>query len=98
MTGRDEPDVPQEPADGTQAAAPRHAETRSKPEISEPMLDVHAPHQTVHSVKSAISVLNTETADQSNEEEEIIQRDAESAEELHRYYVNLGILYASLAK
>jgi hypothetical protein len=51
MTDRAERDVPQEPADSSQVAAPQYAETRSNPEISEPMLDVHAPHQSVHTVK-----------------------------------------------
>jgi hypothetical protein len=51
MTDRAQPDVPQEPANSAQLAAPQDAETRSNPEISEPMLDVHAPHQSVHTVK-----------------------------------------------
>jgi hypothetical protein len=41
----------EEPADSAQVAAPQDAETRSNPEISEPMLDVHAPHQSVHTLK-----------------------------------------------
>ena len=51
MTDRAEPDAPQEPADGTRVAAPQEAETRSNPETWEPMLDVHAPHQPVHTLK-----------------------------------------------
>jgi hypothetical protein len=51
MTDRAEPVVPQEPADSAQVAAPQDAETHSNPEISEPMLDVHAPHETVHTWK-----------------------------------------------
>ena len=50
MTDRAEPAVPQEPADNAQAAAPQNAEPRPIPEIS-PMLDVHAPHQSVHTWK-----------------------------------------------
>jgi hypothetical protein len=52
MTDRAAPDVRQEPADGTPMTAPQDAETRSKPEISEPMLDVDAPHPTVHTWKN----------------------------------------------
>jgi hypothetical protein len=44
-------EIPQNPADGLKAAAPRDAETRSIPEISVPMLDVHAPHQPIHKWK-----------------------------------------------
>ena len=51
MTDRRNPDAPQEPAGGAQATSPRGAETLSTPEISPPMLDVHAPHQTVHTWK-----------------------------------------------
>jgi len=51
MTDRPNPGTPQEPAGGAQATSPRGAETLSTPEISAPMLDVHAPHQTVHTWK-----------------------------------------------
>jgi cold shock CspA family protein len=51
MTERAEPGLPQEPADSGQVSARQTAEIRSNPEISEPMLDVHAPHETVHSWK-----------------------------------------------
>jgi hypothetical protein len=44
-------EMPQEPADSLNAAVPPDAETRSIPEISVPMLDVHAPHQTIHTWK-----------------------------------------------
>jgi hypothetical protein len=121
-------------------------------EIDDTQQRINAAAVSVYAeLQSATSVLNTETADQSNEEEEGIQRDAESAEDqslrlrkpdseseaaenevnarlsghpdlsrltpaqidrleqgfqqaitndrqLHRYYVALGILYASLAK
>ena len=45
------PGTPQEPAGAAHATSPRGAETLSTPEISAPMLDVHAPHQTVHTWK-----------------------------------------------
>lgn len=51
MTDRPNSGMPQEPAVGAQATSPRGAETLSTPEISAPMLDVHAPHQTVHTWK-----------------------------------------------
>jgi len=46
------------------------------------MLDVHAPHQTVHTWKDFFIHIAAITNDR----------------QLHRYYVALGILYASLAK
>ena len=51
MTDRAEPDVPQKPADAAQAAPRKDADTRSNPEIPEPMLDVHAPGRSVHTLK-----------------------------------------------
>jgi hypothetical protein len=51
MTDRAEPDIPKEPGNSAQVAAPQDAETRSDPEISEPMLDVHAPHQSAPTLK-----------------------------------------------
>src|SRR5260370_32997743 len=51
MTDRPNPAAPQEPAGGAQSTSPRGAETLSTTEISASMLDVHAPHQTVHSWK-----------------------------------------------
>jgi hypothetical protein len=48
MADRAEPEIPQEPADGLKAALLPDAETLSTPEISAPMLDVHAPHATLH--------------------------------------------------
>jgi hypothetical protein len=50
MADRPEP-VPQGPADSSQAAVPPVAKSSSNPEVSAPMLDVHAPHQTVHTWK-----------------------------------------------
>lgn len=48
MADRAEPEIPQGPADGLQAALLSDGETLSTPEISAPMLDVLAPHATVH--------------------------------------------------
>ena len=48
MADRAEPDLPQDPTDGLKAALLPDAETLSTPEISTPMLDVHAPDATVH--------------------------------------------------
>jgi hypothetical protein len=38
----------QKPVNSVQVVATRTAETHSNPEIPEPMLDVHAPHESVH--------------------------------------------------
>ena len=43
--------MPQIPADRPKAAAPPDAETRSTSETSAPMLDVHAPHESIHTWK-----------------------------------------------
>jgi len=43
--------MPQIPADSPKAAAPPDAETRSTSETSAPMLDVHAPHESIHTWK-----------------------------------------------
>jgi hypothetical protein len=51
MADRVEPEIPKGHADGLKAAVPPIAETHSTPEISAPMLDVHAPHATVHTWK-----------------------------------------------
>jgi hypothetical protein len=48
MADRAEPEIPQGPADGLEAVLLPDAETLSTPEISAPMLEVHAPHATVH--------------------------------------------------
>jgi hypothetical protein len=50
MADRPEP-VPQGTADSSQAAVLPVAESSSTPKVSAPMLDVHAPHQTVHTWK-----------------------------------------------
>ena len=51
MADRTAPEMPQVPADSLKAAGPTDTEALSTPEVSAPMLDVHAPHQTVHSWK-----------------------------------------------
>ena len=51
MADRAEPEIPQGPADDLQAAVLPDTETPSTPEISAAMLDVHAPHATVHTWK-----------------------------------------------
>jgi hypothetical protein len=43
--------MPQGPADSLKTAAPPDAETRSISETSAPMLDVHAPHESIHTWK-----------------------------------------------
>jgi hypothetical protein len=51
MTDRSGPDMPLGPADSLKAAAPADADTRSISETSAPMLDVHAPHESIHTWK-----------------------------------------------
>jgi hypothetical protein len=51
MADADEPDIPKIPADNLEAALPPVAQSPSTPEISAPMLDVPAPHQTVRTWK-----------------------------------------------
>jgi hypothetical protein len=48
MADRAEPELPQDPTDGLKPAMLPDAETLSTPEVSAPMLDVHAPDATVH--------------------------------------------------
>src|ERR1700757_1018537 len=50
MTDRAEPEILQGPADSPRAAVPPDA-TLSTSEISAPMLDVHAPHESIHTWK-----------------------------------------------
>jgi hypothetical protein len=50
MADHPEP-VPQKPTDSSQAAVPPVAESSSTPKVSAPMLDVHAPHHTLHTWK-----------------------------------------------
>lgn len=51
MADRVEPEIPQEHADELKVAVPPNAETPSIPEISVPMLEVHAPHEALHTWK-----------------------------------------------
>jgi len=51
MADRADPEVTQRPADTLEAAAPPEAEPPAAREIAAPMLDVHAPHQSVHTWK-----------------------------------------------
>jgi hypothetical protein len=48
MADRTKSENHQESVDSPKAAAPPNAETRSTPEISAPMLDVHPPHESIH--------------------------------------------------
>jgi len=52
MTDRAEPDIPQEVSDSAGADVPQDADTRSTRETSVPMLEVHAPHESIHTWKS----------------------------------------------
>ena len=51
MADATDPAIPQMPPGMPEAAVPSDAETLSTPEISAPMLDVHAPHATAHTWK-----------------------------------------------
>jgi hypothetical protein len=51
MADHAEPENAQRRADSLEAAVPPVAETPATPEISAPMLDVHAPHEVVHTWK-----------------------------------------------
>jgi hypothetical protein len=48
MADRPEPEIPQAPAEGQTALGHTSAEALSTSETSAPMLDVHAPHQSIH--------------------------------------------------
>ena len=52
MADRTNPESPHESVDSPMAAAPSDAETGSIPEISAPMLDVHPPHESIHTWRS----------------------------------------------
>jgi hypothetical protein len=51
MAEHADPEMPQASANNLEAAVPPEVETPSAREISAPMLDVHAPHQSVHTWK-----------------------------------------------
>jgi hypothetical protein len=59
MDDTDEPAIPQAPADDQTSAALPNAEALSTPETSEPMLDVHAAHETIHTWKDFLIHLTT---------------------------------------
>jgi hypothetical protein len=59
MVTRAEPDKPQRPADSLDAAMPSIAGTSSFPEDPAPMLDIHAPHESIHTWKSFFVHLGT---------------------------------------
>src|ERR1700730_5806902 len=52
MADPDDPAIPQAPADDQTSTPITDAEALSTPETSEPMLDVHAPHEPIHTWKS----------------------------------------------
>jgi hypothetical protein len=52
MADRTDSEIRPEPAANMKASSTSDAETSSSPEISEPMLDVHAPHESIHTWKS----------------------------------------------
>jgi hypothetical protein len=51
MADRPEPQLPQGPTASSKTAVPPVAQSSSTPEVAAPMLDVHAPHQTLHTWK-----------------------------------------------
>ena len=51
MPDRAEPEIPQRLADSLESAVLAVAESLSTPDISPPMLDVHAPHEVLHTWK-----------------------------------------------
>jgi hypothetical protein len=52
MADRAETEIPQRPTEDLKSAVPVLAESLSTPEISPPMLDVHAPHETIDTWKA----------------------------------------------
>jgi hypothetical protein len=59
MADRADPEVTQGPADSLKAAVRPKADTSSVPENSAPKLDVHAPHQLVHTWKDFFIHIST---------------------------------------
>lgn len=51
MADQTAPEIRQAPADDPKAAGPTTTQALSTPEVAAPMLDVHAPHRTVHTWK-----------------------------------------------
>lgn len=54
MADRAEPETPQVAADSLKARLPPDTQAVPNPEISSPMLDVHAPHETIHTLKDCL--------------------------------------------
>jgi len=52
MPDRSDSEIAPEPGDSMKAASSSDARTSSTPEISGPMLDVHAPNESIHTWKS----------------------------------------------
>lgn len=52
MVDRTDSEIAPEPADSIQETSPSDAEPNSIPEIAAPMLDVHAPHESIHTWKA----------------------------------------------
>ena len=88
-------EITPEPADSMKAASPAEAATSSTPEITRPMFDVHAPHESIHTWKDfyfhiativvglliAIGLEQTvEAIHHSNERRELIREMREEAE------------------
>jgi hypothetical protein len=88
-------EITPEPADSMKAASPAKAATSSTPEISRPMFEVHAPHESIHTWKEffihiativvglliAIGLEQTvEAIHHSNERRELIREMREEAE------------------
>jgi hypothetical protein len=61
MVDRAAEETPRESADVPQGAVLPDAEIRSNPEISAPMLDVHAPHEPIHTWKGFVIHIATIT-------------------------------------
>jgi hypothetical protein len=61
MANRGELEIPQGPTDGLRAALLPDEGTLSTPEISAPMLDVHAPHATIRTWKDFLIHISTIT-------------------------------------
>jgi hypothetical protein len=55
MADQAEPETPQGPAGGSTQAAASDAVAVPAPEVSAPMLDVHAPHETIHTWKDFLT-------------------------------------------
>ena len=61
MSDRAEPESPNVTADSPAATLPADPKVNSDPEISRPMLDVHAPHESIHTWKGFVIHIATIT-------------------------------------